>query len=112
MADIQEILSIYQEVAGITDQMLLAARSGDWDSLVSLERQCAGHIDTLKTRDRMAPLPEEARQQKISIIKKILADDLEIRNLTEPRLAQLSSLIASAGNERRLHGAYSANNSG
>jgi flagellar protein FliT len=110
--DNQEIISLYEGVAEITDQMLLAARNGDWDSLVNLEKICAGHITTLSARDKIAPLSETARQKKIGIIKKILADDHQIRVITEPRLTELSALISNSGTERKLQQAYSANNTG
>ena len=105
----QKILSIYQDVAEITGQMLVAARKNDWDSLVSLEKRCAIHVGELKKQDRVLPLSDGERQQKIDFIRKILADDQEIRALTEPRLAHLSSLINTAGNERKLNKAYNPN---
>jgi len=110
--DNQKILSIYQDIAEITDQMLLVARNGDWDSLITLEKQCATHIGTLKASDQIAPLSEMARQKKIGIIKKILADDHQIRAITEPRLIELSALIGHSSTEFRLHQTYSANNTG
>ncbi|RJX34161.1 MAG: flagellar protein FliT [Oxalobacter sp.] len=105
----QQILSIYQDVAEITSKMLAAARNSDWDTLVSLEKNCAMQVGALKKNDRIFRLSEDERQQKIGLIKKILADDQEIRSLTEPRLAHLSSLLNSAGNERKLSKAYNAN---
>ncbi len=54
------------------------------------------------------PLTGESRVRKVQIIKKILADDREIRNLTEPWMAQLSRLINSTGTERKLSQAYGA----
>ena len=110
--DNQEILSLYEEVAVITDQMLLAARNSDWDSLLSLETRCANHINTLRAKDQVETLSELARQTKMGLIKKILADDHQIRAITEPRLTELSALINRSGTERKLHQAYSANSSG
>ena len=108
----QEIISIYQEVAVITDQMLAAARNSDWDALVSLESDCASRINLIRHHDLRPPLSPTDREQKISIIKQILAHDNAIRTLTEPRLAQLSSLIASSGNERKLNSSYNAGSTG
>ncbi len=105
----QKTLSIYQEVAEITRQMLAAAQSNDWDSLISLEKRCATHVSELKKHDRIFPLSENQRQQKIELLKKILAADQEIRALTQPRLTHLSTLISSAGNERKLNRSYNAN---
>ena len=43
-----EVIALYETVAVITDQMLTAARSGDWDQLAVLETQCASHVAVLK----------------------------------------------------------------
>ncbi|MDB5762093.1 MAG: flagellar protein FliT [Herminiimonas sp.] len=112
MMNSQEVISLYETVATITDQMLAAARDGQWEQLAALESRCASHIETLKTHEPQTRITDVARQQKIRIIQKILADDREIRNITEPWMAQLSSLINSTGVERKLHRLYGANQSG
>lgn len=106
------MISLYEEVAVITDQMLAAARTSDWEQLVVLETRCASLVERLKTRMPAVPLTGEAREKKIRIIKKILADDCEIRNITQPWMARLNELINSAGTERKLHQAYGSSQSG
>lgn len=108
----QEVLSLYETVATITDQMLAAARTGNWEQLIELESRCASHVETLKLEEPRAALPEEERQRKVKLIRKILEDDREIRNITEPWMAQLSTMINSVGTERKLARAYGANRSG
>lgn len=103
-----EVISLYETVAVITDQMLAAARQGDWDRLVELESRCASHVETLRASEPPVPLTGDSRVRKVQIIKKILADDREIRNLTEPWMVQLSRLIDSTGTERKLSRAYGA----
>jgi flagellar protein FliT len=111
--DNQEILSIYETVADITDQMLAAARTGDWEQLAVLESRCSNQVEVLKRNDQpREPLTPAAREQKIRIIKKILEDDRQIRNITEPWMARLSALMNSTGTERKLVQAYGANQSG
>lgn len=105
--DTYEVIALYETVADITDQMLSAARDGDWDRLALLERRCAGHVETLKS-DTPAPLTGDIRVRKVQIINKILADDREIRNIAEPWMAKLSQMINSAGAERKLSQAYGA----
>jgi flagellar protein FliT len=107
MLNSKEVITLYETVAIITDQMLAAARQGDWDQLVALEARCATHISTLKTNEPPVPLTGEVRDQKVRIIKKILSDDREIRNLTEPWMAQLAGMINSTGTELKLSKAYS-----
>jgi flagellar protein FliT len=104
----QEMIGLYENVATITDQMLAAARVGDWDRLATLEVRCADQVKILKTSDAPAPLTGTARERKVQIIQKILSDDREIRNLTEPWMAHLAKLINSTGTERKLNNAYGA----
>jgi flagellar protein FliT len=107
MLNSQEVVSLYETVAVITDQMLAAARASNWTQLAMLERACAQHIDTIKSGELEAA-QGEMRERKINIIKKILADDREIRNITEPWMARLSMQINSVGAKRKLANAYGA----
>jgi flagellar protein FliT len=105
-----QIVSLYETVAELTDQMLLAARAGDWDKLIELEQDCSSKVQVLKDQDPVALTPEpllpELRDKKVRFIKKILADDKEIRDLTEPWMAELSNMIQSSGTNRKLSNSY------
>lgn len=103
-----QVISNYQVLSGITGQMREAAIQGEWDKLVLLEEQCSLQVSTMRPLDASAQLDEPERQQKISLIKQILADDREIRNRTESWMAQLQRLMQSNRQEQRLHQAYSA----
>lgn len=102
-----EVLSLYESVSDLTGQMVLAARSRDWESLVELESNCASRIEVLKANESLA-LSGEVRDQKVRIINTILAHDREIRDLTMPWMAELANLINSASSQRRLNNAYGA----
>lgn len=111
--DNEEILALYETVADITDQMLAAARTGDWEQLAALESRCSSQVEIIKQNDKpRQPLTPMAREQKTRIIKKILEDDRQIRDITEPWMARLSALLKSAGTERKLSKAYGANQTG
>lgn len=112
MMNSEEVISLYEAVSDLTAQMLDAAKSRDWEKLVELESHCANHVQTLKDREPVAALSGAIRDRKVSIIHKILADDREIRNITEPWMAELSALINSTGTERKLSMAYGANQTG
>lgn len=104
----EQIISIYEAVSDLTGQMLEAARVRDWENLAELESHCAGHVSTLKASEPALPLTGESRAKKIRIIHQIMAHDREIRNLTEPWMAQLSAMMSNAGTERKLSRAYGA----
>lgn len=108
----EEVISLYEKVAGITHQMVVAAREYNWEQLAALESQCACHVEALRGNEHTAPLTGVVREQKVRIIQKILADDREIRNITEPWMNQLAAMMKSAGTERKLSHAYGANQSG
>jgi flagellar protein FliT len=107
----QEVVSLYEAIAVVTEQMVSAARSANWKQLVLLERICAQHIETIKSNEREAA-HGALRDRKVKIIQKILADDREIRNITEPWIANLSVQIGSIHAKRKLANAYGANQSG
>jgi flagellar protein FliT len=102
----EDILTVYESVADLTGQMLAAADSSDWERLVALEQQCSARVSTLRASEAGQPLTATARQRKVALIKKVLADDRRIRDLTEPWMAQLSKLINNNGTQRRLANAY------
>jgi len=77
-----EVLSMYENIAGLTNQMAAAARMGDWDGLSKLEGQCAAEARTIGTG--VPPLGGAPRLRKIDLLKQILANDREIRDVTDP----------------------------
>ncbi|MBV8632991.1 MAG: flagellar protein FliT, partial [Burkholderiaceae bacterium] len=90
----QEVVSLYETISVLTEQMVTAAKNANWVQLAALETQCALHIETIKGSDK-EPVQGEMRERKIRIIQKILADDREIRNITEPWMQRLSKQISS-----------------
>ena len=108
----QEIISLYENVADITDRMLAAARDNDWELLATLESDCSNQVSKIKNAEPLAPLTGAVRERKVRIIRKILEDDRQIRTITEPWMAQLSAMINSTGAERKLSKAYGSSQSG
>ena len=102
------VIENYEFLSSITAQMRVAATHGQWDQLVELEKQCSRHVEIMKTRDIDIPSNESTRLRKVELIRKILADDAEIRNHTEPWVAQLQRIMHSTGQERRLQQTYSS----
>jgi flagellar protein FliT len=106
MMNTATVVTNYESLSAITEQMRAAANQGEWDKLVDLEKQCSHHVETMKASDAGAKLDESARQRKIQLIKKILADDADIRSHTEVWMGQLQRIMQSNRQEQRLHQAY------
>jgi len=106
MTEHQHILDIYGSISTKTGEMLEAARSSDWDRLVALEQDCRILIEALKRSDTSAGPSAFFAQKKVAFIRKVLADDAEIRKFTEPWMTQLEAYLGSARQESRLQRAY------
>lgn len=106
MMNSDDVISLYESVSDLTGKMLAAAQSGNWDHLVELESDCASRVQVLRDGEAVTPLNSERRMRKVAIIKKILADDRAIRDLTSPWMARLSAMMQSTGAERKLANAY------
>ena len=95
------LLNYYEAIEKASQDMLEAARAGNWDHVVKLEGACALLISQLKhaaTRESLGP--EEA-QLKSRIMQRILINDAEIRQLAEPWLEDLDDILA--GRPKTLH---------
>ncbi|HXU93654.1 MAG TPA: flagellar protein FliT [Gallionella sp.] len=101
-----QAISNYESLSAITARMRDAAIHGEWDELVDLEQQCSRHVAAMKPVDAAEVLDEDSRQRKIQLIKKILADDAEIRNRTEAWMGQLQRIMQSNRQEQRLRQSY------
>jgi flagellar protein FliT len=69
--------------------------------LVAHECLCADLIDELRASDKSRPLSREGQARKRQIIRRLLADDAEIRALTQPWLAKLDSILSAGATRRR-----------
>jgi flagellar protein FliT len=107
-----ELLNVYEKVAHITAEMLIAAQSNDWELLAQLEDTCGAHISTLREFEGPSELPADLKTKKVAIIKQILADDRAIRDITEPWMQNLTNLMKSSSTSRKLSQSYGANQMG
>ena len=106
----QDILSIYESMQELTGQMLLAAADSDWDQVVELERRCSAHVQTLREQEQTQgqAMQGASRDKKVAILKQLLSDDRQIRDLAMPWMARLSAMMNSSNAQRRLANAYNA----
>ena len=88
------LLQYYEAIEQASEQMLSAARDGDWDQVVKLEGACALLISQLKQAASAQDLGRDERQLKGRIMQRILVNDAEVRNLAEPWLEDLEQLLA------------------
>jgi len=102
------IMALYAAIANQSQAMLQAAQEGDWDGLCEAEEQCSKLIHELQNAKAMQEiqLNDAERSTHIAYLKRILADDAAIRDITEPRLRQLEEFLRAANNNQRLSNSY------
>jgi flagellar protein FliT len=90
------LLHYYQAIEKASQDMLEAARVGNWDQVLKLEGACALLISQLKqTASNERPLGRDEAQLKSRIMQRILVNDAQIRQLAEPWLDELDDLLAA-----------------
>ena len=99
-------IALYSGVADLTRRMLAAARAGEWDTLIALEKACSTHFARLLGGEHNPPRDPQFQRRKAELIRGVLDDDAQIRLLVEPWQAQLAALIGLNGQQRRLHQTY------
>ena len=95
------LLGYYEAIESASQDMLQAARTGDWDTVVKLEGACAVLISRLKHASVDHPMGPAEQALKSRIMQRILVNDAEIRHLAEPWLDQLDELLA--GRTKTVH---------
>jgi flagellar protein FliT len=95
------LLNFYEAIEQASQDMLDAAKVGNWDHVVKLEGACALLIAQLKHAAVKQKLAPEEAAAKSQIMQRILLNDAELRLLAEPWLEDLDDLLA--GRPKTLH---------
>lgn len=88
-----DVLSMYENIAGLTAGMAHAAQAGDWDRLAELEGKCDAQAGAASSG--VPALAGEARQRKLALLREIMANDRAIRAATDPWQARLDALMGA-----------------
>ena len=99
-------IAAYEAILETSGHMVEAAQKEDWDGLVELENKCRALVENVVADPLDCALDGTMQRRKGEIIRKVLADDAQIRSITEPWLDQLSRLLSTASRERNVQRAY------
>jgi flagellar protein FliT len=100
------IVERYTRMADASGRMLAAARRDDWDTVSATEMECTRLIAELSSMGDLVPTDPHLRDQKLAMMKRVLADDAEIRVLTQPWMKKLDALLRNSDTVARLDRAY------
>jgi flagellar protein FliT len=105
--NVSDLLDRYEAMWRLTQNMLTAAKQGDWDQLVGIEQTRAAIVEELKSKDKIAWQATEATKKE-TLIRAMMAADAEIKTLTESWMAKLQGNLGSMDAEKKLKKAYGA----
>jgi len=102
----EALLGCYEKIGEMSALMVEAARREDWDALDEAEQACQLLIERLRAvgADPAITLDAEGRRQRLEIMRRILANDARIREIREPWLADLDSVLSGGRRDpSKLH---------
>ncbi len=89
-----EVLAMYENLAGLTRQMSQAAKAGDWNEFANLNVEAK--VEARSAAAGMPALEGAQRLRKIDLLKQLMANDRAIRDVTEPFDGQLDRALQAA----------------
>jgi flagellar protein FliT len=101
-----DIIASYEELAQVTARMREAAVRDDWDGVLALESQCAGLYSRLMATKHDVPANVEQQRRKAELIRKVLADDAQIRERLSGQLVHIWRLIEGDRKVAKLSSTY------
>jgi flagellar protein FliT len=95
------LIGRYEEIASASRSMLEAARTGDWAQVEQIELHCREMIAALKRASVGDSLSDAEKDQRIALLRSILADDAQIRLRAEPWLLELENFLVPAAHSHK-----------
>ena len=88
-----DVLSMYENLTGLSGQMKVAAQAGDWNGFDKLNVQAS--VAAGAAIGGVPALDGAKRQRKIDLIKQLMANDRAIRDVTEPWMGQVERAMCA-----------------
>lgn len=96
------LIDYYEAIERASNDMVDAARQGNWNEVIRIEGACAVLIGQLRSASSDIALSSEEVRRKSRIMQRILHNDAEIRHLVEPWLEEVDGML-SGSPQRTLH---------
>lgn len=106
MGSQSEVMHCYEQIAPLTERMLLLARTKQWGALPALEAQYSGMVDRLKVIEPLETLDEAQAARKYQLLSRITANSTEIFGMIMPQLTKLVTLMKSLEQQQSLQRTY------
>ncbi len=109
MSTHSEVMHCYEQMAVITERMLVLARTDHWSGLPELEASYSGWIEHLKALNACGDsqtLDEAQRDRTRLLLTRIQGRHLAVCELVAPKVAHLKAVLRSLEWQTNLSSAY------
>ncbi|KWR79429.1 flagellar protein FliT [Cupriavidus sp. IDO] len=96
----------YEELLLLSEQMLEAARAGNWDAMSDLQQVYVAEVDQLRALGPQPVPSTQERTRRYRLLERILAHDAAIRQIIMPQMSQLEALLGNSRRRQELGQAY------
>ncbi|AYA40590.1 flagella biosynthesis regulatory protein FliT [Xenorhabdus nematophila] len=101
-----DLLSAYQRILSLSEQMIDLAKNGKWDELVEMEITYLKAVEVVTLISENSDVPISLQQQFTKILQTVLDNEKETKRLLQKRLDELSDLIKQESCKQLLHDTY------
>ncbi|OTA17639.1 flagellar biosynthesis protein FliT [Xenorhabdus vietnamensis] len=106
MKNDMDLLSAYQQILSLSEQMIDLARNEKWDELVEMEITYLKAVEVVTLISENSDAPFSLQQQLTKILQTVLDNEKETKRLLQKRLNELSDLIKQESCKQLLHDTY------
>ncbi|MDC9597306.1 flagella biosynthesis regulatory protein FliT [Xenorhabdus anantnagensis] len=106
MKNDMDLLSAYQRILSLSEQMIDLARNEKWDKLVEMEITYLKAVEVVTLISENSDTPFSLQQQLTKILQTVLDNEKETKRLLQKRLNELSDLIKQESCKQLLHDTY------
>ncbi len=106
MCSQSEVLHCYEQIAPLTERMLMLACTGQWSGLPALEQQYGETVERLMLIEPLELLSDAQLARKRQLLTRIKANHAGIHGMVMPQLQRLGAVLRSLEAQQSLNLAY------
>ncbi len=92
----EHLIELYRQLSDDSDIMLANAQNGDWDTVSKIQESIATQFRQLVDDNSAAILSAEHRKVRVGLLKRVIENDAQIRNLAMPAMGRVETMLKSA----------------
>ncbi|CAM4052701.1 flagella biosynthesis regulatory protein FliT [Serratia silvae] len=106
MEHYQQLLSAYQLIQTLSEQMITLAQAGQWDALIEMEITYVQAVETTAKQVSISELSPALQEILRSKLQQILNNETELKRLMQLRMDKLTVLIAQSTRQSVVNSTY------